>query len=194
MKVRGARGCGCQKRHGLKLICTTGRESPPRERKLLPPQLHHGPLCRAAAKALDCRVGSGSTPPKPHFPPSLGSAQAATGGSSRQQSRSSSCSDRQLLLRPAGQPLRRAASAATDSSEEQQQPRLLRLAVVAATGCPARLWQQASKASQPQRACLPPPPLAPTDTIPNISAELSDSHVELHTGRHHCAVRNRRDE
>ena len=90
MKVRGARGWGCQKRHGLKLICTTGRESPPRERKLLPPQLHHGPLCRAEAKALDCRVGSGSIPPKPHFPPSLGSAQAATGGSSRQQVRSSS--------------------------------------------------------------------------------------------------------
>ena len=83
-------GMWMSKEARAKLICTTGRESPPRERKLLPPQLHHGPLCRAEAKALDCRGGSGSTPPKPHFPPSLDSAPAATGGSSRQQVRSSS--------------------------------------------------------------------------------------------------------
>ena len=83
-------GMWMSKEAQAKLICTTGRKSPPRERKLLPPQLHHGPLCRAEAKALDCRRGSGSTPPKPHFPPSLDSAPAATGGSSRQQVRSSS--------------------------------------------------------------------------------------------------------
>ena len=83
-------GMGMSKEAGLKLICTTGRETPPRERKLPPPQLHHGPLCRAAAKVLDCRVGSGSTPPRPHFSPRIGGAQAVTGGSSRQQVRSSS--------------------------------------------------------------------------------------------------------
>ena len=40
----------------------------------------------------------------------------------------------------------------------------------------------------------PSPPLAPTNIIQNVPAELRRSHVVLHIGHHRCAVRNKNDE
>ena len=39
----------------------------------------------------------------------------------------------------------------------------------------------------------PSPPLAPTNIIQNVPAELRRSHVVLHIGHHRCAVRNKKD-